>query len=161
MDRPLATPNPRPLTVLIVEDEVLLAVELGFLVREAGCLDVGHALDSKAAVQLADRLQPDIVLVDVHLSDGPTGVDAVRKILEDRKAVALFMTANVKRLPEDLAGACGVIGKPYSDGSIRQALTFLAHCLQAGTASGPPPPGLNLSETFAARWGVDQLARAG
>ena len=62
----------RPLSVLIVEDEVLLAVELGFLVREAGCHEVGHALDSASAVELAQTLEPDIALVDVHLADGPT-----------------------------------------------------------------------------------------
>jgi two-component system, response regulator PdtaR len=151
----------RPLSVLIVEDEVLLAVELGFLVREAGCDEVGHALDSASAVELARTLEPDIALVDVHLADGPTGVDAARQIAEDQGAIVLFMTANVKRLPEDLAGACGVIGKPYSDRAVRRALTFLARCLQDGEAPGPPPPGLALSEKFVSRWGVDQLAKAG
>ncbi|MAK82730.1 response regulator [Phenylobacterium sp.] len=150
----------RPLSVLIVEDEVLLAVELGFLVREAGCHEVGHALDSASAVELAQTLEPDIALVDVHLADGPTGVAAARQIAEGQGAIVLFMTANVKRLPEDLAGACGVIGKPYSDRAVRRALTYLARCLQDGAAPGPPPPGLALSERFVSRWGVDQLAQA-
>lgn len=149
-----------PLSVLIVEDEALLAVELGFLVREAGCVDVGHALNSTDAVRLADELKPDIVLVDVHLADGPTGVEAARKIADDQEATILFMTANVKRLPDDLAGACGVIGKPYSDRSVRRALTFLARCLQDGSAPGPAPPGLILSDAFIGRWGVDQLAQS-
>jgi len=43
-----------PLDVLIVEDEVLLAVELGFIVREIGCREVGHAMSSAEAVQLAE-----------------------------------------------------------------------------------------------------------
>ena len=100
------------LDVLIVEDEALLALELSFIVREAGCNDVGHAMDSQEALSLASTLHPDLALVDVHLSDGPTGVDVARAIVEECQAVALFMTANVKRLPEDFAGACGVIGKP-------------------------------------------------
>jgi len=150
----------RPLSVLIVEDEVLLAVELGSLVREAGCVEVGHALDSADAVRLAEVLKPDIALVDVHLSDGPTGVDAAREIAERAGAIVLFMTANVKRLPDDLAGACGVIGKPYSDRAVRRALTFLARCLQDGAAPGPPPPGLALSDSFVGRWGVEQMAQA-
>ena len=160
MDR-LQNPAPRPLSVLIVEDEALLAVELGFLVREAGGVDVGHALDSAGAVAMARQLQPDIALVDVHLADGPTGVEAARQIAEGDGAMVLFMTANVKRLPEDLAGACGVIGKPYSDRAVRRALTYLARCLQDGAVPGPPPPGLALSDRFVSRWGVDQLAQAG
>lgn len=152
---------PSPLSVLIVEDEALLAVELGFLVREAGCEDVGHALDSTDAVRLAGQLKPDIALVDVHLSDGPTGIEAARRIVEDEAAIVLFMTANVKRLPDDLAGACGVIGKPYSDRAVRRALAFLARCLQDGVAPGPAPPGLILSDAFITRWKVQQLSQAG
>ena len=150
-----------PLKVLIVEDEVLLAVELGFLVREAGCEEVGHAMDSAGAVKLAADLHPDITLVDVHLSDGPTGVEAAREIAQRNDGVVLFMTANVKRLPPDLAGACGVIGKPYSDKSVRRALTYVAGCLRQGCADGPPPIGLELSQNFTARWGVGQCAQAG
>jgi CheY-like chemotaxis protein len=148
-----------PLSVLIVEDEALLAVELGFLVEEAGCVEVGHALDSAVAVQMAGRLKPDIALVDVHLADGPTGVDAAREIVAHHGAMVLFMTANVKRLPDDLAGACGVIGKPYTDRAVRRALTYLAHCLERGCADAPPPPGLTLSDSYAARWGVQPLEK--
>jgi anti-sigma regulatory factor (Ser/Thr protein kinase) len=75
----------------------------------------GHAMSSDEAVALAHDLHPDLALVDVHLRDGPTGVEVARKIHDDCGAVALFMTANVKRLPDDFAGACGVIGKPYSE----------------------------------------------
>ncbi|MBN9319391.1 MAG: response regulator [Caulobacterales bacterium] len=142
------------LDVLIVEDEALLALELSFIVREAGCNDVGHAMDSQEALSLASTLHPDLALVDVHLSDGPTGVDVARAIVEECQAVALFMTANVKRLPEDFAGACGVIGKPYSDKAVRAALVYLAGCLHTGRASGLPPVGLQLAPAYAERWGL-------
>lgn len=148
------------MSVLIVEDEALLAVELGFLVEEAGCVPVGHALDAAVAVQLAARHRPDIALVDVHLADGPTGVDAAREIAGHHGALVLFMPANVKRLPEDLAGACGVIGKPYTDRAVRRALTYLVGCQARGCAESPPPPGLTLSDAYAARWGVHQLEQS-
>ena len=148
-----------PLNVLIVEDEVLLAVELGFLVREAGYRDVGHAMSSGEALDLARTLQPDLALVDVHLRDGPTGVEVVREIADHSRALALFMTANVRRLPPDFAGACGVIGKPYSEHAVKTALGYLETCLRDGQAPGPPPLGLTLAPEFADRWGVD-LAEA-
>lgn len=155
MNEPLA-----PLDVLIVEDEVLLAVELGFLVRETGLRDVGHAMCAAEAADLARSLTPDLALVDVHLQDGPTGVDVARLIAEDCGGVVLFMTANVKRLPDDFAGACGVIGKPYSDNAVKMALLYLQSCLRHGRAPGPPPLGLTLSPAFRARWG-DGVAEAG
>ena len=141
-----------PLDVLIVEDEALVAEELAFLVREAGLREVGRAMSSAEAVDLACRLAPDLALVDVHLKDGPTGVEAARLIVEDCGAVVLFMTANVKRLPEDYAGACGVIGKPYSEHAVKMALAYLEVCLRERRAPGPPPLGLSLSPRYRELW---------
>lgn len=144
-----------PPDVLIVEDELLLAAELQFIVQEAGMHDVGLATSCEEAIALARQLTPDLALVDVHLQDGPTGVMAARRIADDCGGVVLFMTANVKRLPDDFAGACGVIGKPYSEHSVCLALRYLRICLQAGQAPGPPPVGLRLSPEYARRWGAD------
>lgn len=144
---------PCSLHVLIVEDELLLAEELAFLVREAGLCDVGRAMSSAEAVALACTLTPDLALVDVHLKDGPTGVEAARLIVEDCGVVVLFMTANVMRLPDDYAGACGVIGKPYSGRAVTMALAYLEVCLREGRAPGPPPLGLSLSPRFRELWG--------
>jgi CheY-like chemotaxis protein len=152
----------QPLGVLIVEDEVLLAVELEFLLEEAGLHSLGHAMSSDEAVTLAHNLQPDLALVDVHLCDGPTGVDVARKIHDDCGAVALFMTANVKRLPEDFAGACGVIGKPYSSHGVKTALEYLTICMRQGQAPGPVPIGLTLSPAYVELWGLNTvLSKAG
>jgi CheY-like chemotaxis protein len=150
----------RPLDVLIVEDEVLLATELEFLVEEVGCHSVGLAMSSDEAVALASDLRPDLALVDVHLRDGPTGVEVARTIHDDCGGVVLFMTANVKRLPDDFAGACGVIGKPYSEHGVKTALTYLTICLREGVAPGPAPVGLELSPEYAARWGLTALPQA-
>jgi two-component system, response regulator PdtaR len=147
-----------PLDVLIVEDEVLLAVELGYLVRELGCRDVGHAISSGEALHMARKLLPDLALVDVHLSDGPTGVGVAREIVEHCGGVALFMTANVKRLPDDFAGACGVISKPYSEYGVKTAIRYLERCLRSGRASGPPPIGLTLAPGYAELWGATETA---
>ncbi len=153
-------PADTPLDVLIVEDEVILAEELAWLVREAGCRDIGRAMSSAEAVALARSLTPDLALVDVHLRDGPTGIDAARAIVEDCGAVVLFMTANVRRLPQDLAGACGVIGKPYSETAVKTALVYLETCLRTGRAPGPPPLGLVLAPGFSDRWAA-RLSDAG
>ena len=144
----------RALEVLIVEDEMLLAIELEHLVEEVGCHSLGCAMSSDEAVDLAEKLHPDLALVDVHLSDGPTGVDVARKISQDCGGVALFMTANVKRLPEDFAGACGVIGKPYSEHGVKTALSYLTYCLTEGQAPGPVPVGLTLAPAYAELWGL-------
>lgn len=149
------SPTDGTLNVLIVEDEMLLAAELQYICREAGLQDVGLATSCDEAVDLARRLGPDLALVDIHLEDGPTGIEAARMIEHDCGSVVLFMTANVRRLPDDLAGACGVIGKPYSESFVCLALKYLSTCLRTGRAPGPPPVGLRLSPEYAARWGAD------
>lgn len=147
-----------PLRVLIVEDEVLLATELEYLVSASGAEPVGHAMSSPEAIDLAERLRPDLALVDVHLSDGPTGVDAARQMTGNCGAVVLFITANMKRLPDDLAGACGVMSKPYSENQIRMALTFIEECMCQGRAARPPPQGLVLSPEYARLWQAPEAA---
>jgi len=149
-----------PLNVLIVEDEVLLATELSFLIEEVGCRDVGHAMSSDEAIALASALKPDLALVDVHLRDGPTGIEVARRIAADCGGIALFMTANVKRLPADFAGACGVIGKPYSEHGVKTALNFLKVCLREGRAPGLPPVGFQLAPEWAERWGLGDMAQS-
>jgi CheY-like chemotaxis protein len=137
---------------------VLLAVELEYLVESSGAEAVGHAMNSPEAVDMAERLHPDLALVDVHLSDGPTGVEAARRMTGHCGAVVLFITANVKRLPDDYAGACGAMSKPYTEHGIRTAIHFLDECMHTGHATRPPPPGLTLSPEFARRWEVGQAA---
>ncbi len=148
----------KPLRVLIVEDEVLLAAELEYLVAASGAAPIGHAMTSTEAVSLAEQLRPDLALVDVHLSDGPTGIDAARRMTEHCGAIVLFITANMKRLPDDFAGACGVMSKPYSEHQVRQAITFLSECATTGHCQRPPPHGLVLSPEFAERWGCASAA---
>lgn len=117
--------------VLIVEDEVLVAAELEWMVEEFGHRPVGSAVSSDEALELAARFSPDMAFVDVCLADGPTGVDAARGLVA-RGVRVMFMTANPKRLPDDLAGAAGVIAKPYAPGAVRKALEQAAAALDGG-----------------------------
>ncbi len=135
-----AEPN---LRILIVEDEALIALELESLLQDDGHLPIGIAATAREAMALGE-LEPDLALVDVHLADGPTGIDVARRLRRNGRTVVLFMTANAKRIPEDFVGACGVIAKPYTERGVRNAIRFVARCLAAGQV-GQPPNSLNLS----------------
>ena len=142
------------LKVLIVEDEVLVANELEYAVQQSGGEPIGLAMTSAEAAALAAQVRPDLALVDVHLSDGPTGIDTARSLAADCGAVVLFLTANLKRLPEDYAGACGVMSKPCTEHGVRRALIFLMECVREGRALRPVPSGLILSPAYVERWAV-------
>src|SRR5918998_5159292 len=97
----------KSLHILIVEDEILIALELESLLQDAGHDPVAVAANSAEAVALGRSLRPDIAFVDIHLADGPTGVEVARALAQGGATKVLFMTANAKRVPSDLAGAWG------------------------------------------------------
>jgi CheY-like chemotaxis protein len=135
-----------PLRVLIVEDEAVLAMQVECLLLEAGHEPVGHALDSGEALTLARALSPDLALVDVHLRDGLTGVEVMRALTRDRGIAGVFVTANLRLVPSDFAGALAAISKPFSETAFRQALRYLARRLRGAPPERlPPPPNLALS----------------
>ncbi|MBB3017513.1 CheY-like chemotaxis protein [Microvirga lupini] len=115
----------KPLRILVVEDEILIALELESLLQDLGHDVVGIAASSEDALSLARDLKPDLAFVDIHLSDGPTGVDVARHLGNEHQVTVLFMTANAKRIPEDFAGAWGVIAKPYTERGVREALSYV------------------------------------
>jgi two-component system, response regulator PdtaR len=115
----------KPLRILIVEDEILIALELESLLQDLGHDVVGMAASSRDALSLGQELKPDLAFVDIHLADGPTGVDVARHLAAQHRVTVLFMTANTKRIPEDFAGAWGVIAKPYTERGVREALGYV------------------------------------
>lgn len=136
------------MNIMIVEDEALLALELELEVESAGHVVVGTAASRKAAFDIIDQTGPDFAFVDVHLSDGPSGIDIGRRLAE-RSIPFVFVTGNVKRIPEDFVGAIGAIEKPYTMNGLQNALNYIAATV-AGGDSATPPPGLILPERVSA-----------
>lgn len=131
--------------ILIIEDEVLLAMELESDLETAGHAVAGLATSSGEAFALLDRQRPDFAFVDIHLKDGPTGIEVGRRLAQDGIPY-VFMTGNLKRIPDDFAGALGAIEKPYSVNGFRNALGYVT-CLVRGEDPGrSPPPSLVMPE---------------
>lgn len=142
----------QPLKVLIVEDEALLAMELESLVEEAGHSVVGWATSATEAKTMADAVEADIAFVDIHLSDGPSGVDVAEYIGMKNSSMVVFMTANPKRIPDHFAGAMGVIAKPYTMNGLMSALRYLQECVRRPPPVSTRPAGFTLSPAFEAIW---------
>jgi DNA-binding response OmpR family regulator len=141
-----------PLKILIVEDEALLAMELEALVEEAGHKVVGWATSSDEAKALADSTEAEIAFVDIHLIDGPTGVDVAKYIDGQKRSMVVFMTANAKRIPEHFAGAVGVISKPYTTSGLVSALGYLEEGVRRPPPRSQLPSGFTLSPKFHTAW---------
>ncbi|MEO1687026.1 MAG: response regulator [Pseudomonadota bacterium] len=115
--------------VLIIEDEPIIAMDIESVVREMGH-DVVEIADTRgAAVEAARRTEPDLVLSDIQLADGSSGIDAVRDILGEHEAPVIFITAYPERLLTGLRPEpTFLIAKPFAaetlQATISQALFF-------------------------------------
>ncbi|RWE33867.1 MAG: response regulator [Mesorhizobium sp.] len=141
-----------PLKILIVEDEALLAMELESLVNDAGHSVVGWATSLPEAKDMVDATQADIAFVDVHLTDGPTGIEVAEYIEDRRNSMVIFMTANPKRIPDHFAGAIGVIAKPYTVNGVTSALRYLQEGVRRPPPTSERPAGFTLSPAFETIW---------
>ena len=114
----------RIMRVLIVEDELIIAIDVEASLAEEGHQVVGIARESETALALGRRLRPDLALVDIQLVDGETGPEIARH-LKDMGVPVLFMTADPDKLPDGMAGALGVIPKPIADHVLKGAVQWV------------------------------------
>jgi len=116
-------------TVLVIEDEPIIAMDLEALVDGLGHRCVGNARTRTEAVKMASDKRPGLVLADIRLADGSSGLDAVNDILGSFEVPVIFITAYPESLltgqrPEPTF----LISKPFREDTVRavisQALFF-------------------------------------
>lgn len=115
--------------ILIIEDEAMIAADLEDIVVGMGHSVIGTATTHKEALELVENSPPGLVLADVQLADGSSGIDAVNDILLSFDVPVIFITAYPDRLltgerPEPTF----LIPKPFKtdvvQSTVSQALFF-------------------------------------
>jgi CheY-like chemotaxis protein len=115
--------------VLIIEDEPLISLDLSEIVESLGHRVTTVARTADQAVAAAQLERPGLVLADIQLADGSSGLDAVREILGTYEVPVIFVTSFPERLltgqrPEPTF----LITKPYDPNAVKftisQALFF-------------------------------------
>lgn len=126
-----------PLDVLVVEDEFLIAMDLGMIIEDAGHRVMASAASLHDVEALSDDRQPDLAFVDMQLARDTTGLQ-VNTLIQARwpGTVVVFVTANPKKVPEDFGGAHGLIAKPFTALGVMAALTYLNRVMRE---EGPVP----------------------
>ena len=111
--------------VLVVEDELIIAMDIECLLRELGHEVVGHASSGEQAIELVDQLRPDLVLMDVHLAGEMDGISAAQAIRARANIACIFLSAfndgeNVER--SKAARPAGYLAKPFEEHDLRVVL---------------------------------------
>ena len=111
--------------IMVIEDEAIIALDLQTIIAEMGHGITGVAATHRDAVRLAARERPDLILSDIQLADGSSGIDAVNEILSVAKDIpVVFITAFPERLlTGERPEPAFVITKPYSEEQIRSAIS--------------------------------------
>lgn len=125
--------------ILIIEDEALVAMELRFVLEDLGHQVVGMAADAHTARDLVQEADVDLALVDIHLSDGPTGIELGRELGQQKGVTVLFMTANPGMLREGVAGTIGVLSKPTDEQAVQSAVDYALRRRQGRPIEYAPP----------------------
>jgi CheY-like chemotaxis protein len=84
--------------IMIIEDEPLIALDIESMVEELGHTVTGIARTHAEAVELFNKTSPKMILADIQLADGSSGIDAVNEILNSATIPVIFITAFPERL---------------------------------------------------------------
>ena len=111
--------------VMVIEDETIIAMDLKGIVQAMGHEVTGVARTHTAAVELAQSKRPDLILADIQLADGSSGIDAVNELLGSLGDLpVIFITAFTERLlTGDRPEPAFLISKPYSEEQVRSAVS--------------------------------------
>ena len=115
--------------ILIIEDEPLIAMDIEEMVESLGHRVVGTARTHKEAIGLFYKTQPKMVLADIQLADGSSGIDAVNEILASTAVPVIFITAFPERLlTGERPEPAFLVTKPFNPDMVKalisQALFF-------------------------------------
>lgn len=116
------------LRILIVEDELLIAIDLEDLLTSFGHDVCGIATTAAQAEEMAGNLHPDLVLTDINLARGSSGIDAARAILSRFRIPSVFLSSqNDAKTREQVGGlSLGCLQKPCAPAKLRSTLNHAA-----------------------------------
>jgi AmiR/NasT family two-component response regulator len=115
----------RPLRVMLVEDEIIVAWDIAETLKRLGYHIVGMADTAEQALRLAETLEPDLILMDIRLNGRQDGIEAARLIRERTGRGVIYLTAHADLATMERAAATeplGYVFKPFSLDGLRTAL---------------------------------------
>lgn len=120
--------------ILIVEDELLVALDLEDILTSGGFDVLGIVADRKGADSI--QCAPVVALVDLNLRDGPTGNEVARALASQFGTRIIFVTANPAQITDPPATTIGYVQKPFRPDVVVSAVA-------AAIAGNHPPKGVH------------------
>ncbi|HMA71737.1 MAG TPA: response regulator [Xanthobacteraceae bacterium] len=121
--------------ILIIEDEALIALDLENIIENLGHRSIGIARTRAEAIALSKTKRPGLILADIQLADGSSGLEAVNDLLDTFEVPVIFITAYPERfLTGERPEPAFLVSKPYQKATVSalvsQALFFERNAVQ-------------------------------
>lgn len=110
------------ISILIVEDEAIVAEDLSRKASQLGYTVAGTAMSGEEAIALVHQLRPGLILMDIRLAGAMDGIEAARIIHGEYNLPILFLTAHSDTTTIERArqvGALGYVLKPFDERDLR------------------------------------------
>lgn len=131
-----------PTSVLIVEDEGIIAIEIEMILRDLGYRISGKAKDGVRALDILASTSPDIVILDINLRGSMSGIDIAKVIQKKYQLPFIFLTALADRDTLDQVKGTmpyGYIVKPFNENDLRTAIELALHRFTVQKDAQAPP----------------------
>jgi CheY-like chemotaxis protein len=116
----------KPLTILLIEDEALIALDLKIGLERAGYVVDKVLATGEQAVEHMEQASPDVILMDIRLAGAMTGIDAARQIRRQHRIPIIFMTGFARDMHDqhlDELQPSILVNKPVSVFILKQAIS--------------------------------------
>jgi len=117
-------------TILVVEDESIVALDLQGRLAERGYLVPAIARTGEQAIQKAREIRPDLILMDINLAGDMDGIEAADQIRRHSELPVIFLTAFSDQMTLERArdaGPYGYILKPFEIENVHSAIEMAIH----------------------------------
>jgi len=116
--------------ILIVEDEALIAEEIQDRLQRLGYRIVGIADTGTMALDLAERTQPDLVLMDIQIKGEMDGINTAERIYQQLQTPVVYVTAHADQATLNRAkniAQFGYVLKPFQERELMVAIPMALH----------------------------------
>ena len=111
--------------ILVVEDDMIIQMFLSKIINNAGFTVVGEARNYIEILELVDRTQPDLIVMDIGLEGEKDGIETAHILNKKYNIPILFITGNSDKVTRDRANEVhpiGIIFKPIDENSLVHTL---------------------------------------
>ncbi|MEM7038826.1 MAG: response regulator [Bacteroidota bacterium] len=129
-----------PVRVLIIEDEFIIGQHIKVALEGFGYAVVGHAMDATSAFEMLQETQPDLILLDISLSDGENGIDLAKRINQFKRLPIIYLTSHSD--PETMSQAMATqpaafLTKPFKKPDLYASIELAIRNFSSGKSAAP------------------------